>query len=195
MAENSLFPCSATLDYQTAYSIHKMTLPLNEWSPVSGGHPAGTNTDWTAAQVDTDTWMQGFADLAKVFLDPDSAFLSYTIYTYADADAPPRPQVTKAFTTAVGTGDPPIPASQATWNFKTTGFGTFKLVMLDTKVSAAFGPLTVLGSPADDDEIALIDYILDDNSILRGRDQNRISIWKKNTYTLNEKLRKSYRLD
>jgi len=172
-----------------------MTIPLKEHSPVSGGHIAGTNLAWDASQVDTDTMMQGLADLLKPFFAPETTFINYTIYEYADELTPGVPVVSIPFTTAVGTGDPVIQAAQATFNFKTTGFGAFKIVMLDARVSATFGPLISLVSPANDDEIALRDFLTLNTNAFSGRDNQRPAVLQRVTYTLNEKLRKAYRLD
>ena len=195
MAPNSLFPCAVVIDYVNSFARHKMTIPLKEHSPVSGGHIAGTNLAWDASQVDTDDMMQGLADLLKPFFFTDTTFTNYTIMEYADAESPGVPVVSQPFVTAVGTGGATIPASQATFNFKTTGFHAFKIVMLDARVSATFAPLTALVSPANDDEIALRDYLTDDVNAFSGRDNERPQSLVRVTYTLNEKLRKSYRLD
>lgn len=195
MAPNSLFPCHVVIDYSTAYSRHKMTIPLKEHSPVSGGHIAGTNLAWDTTQVDTDDMIQGLVDLLKVFFFTDTTFNNYTIFEWADADGPPAPVISKPIVTGVGTGAAVIPATQATWNFKTSTFGAFKLVLLDTKVSATFNPVSNLTSPDFDDEIALRDYILDSGNAFSGRDNTEPTTLVRITYTLNEKLRKSYRLD
>lgn len=195
MTPGSLFPCSVTINYTNAYARHKMTIPLTEWSPVSGGHVAGTNLAWDETQVDTDTMIQGLVDLLKVFQPTDCTFTDYTISTYASFTDTGVPRVSKTLTTAVGTGGAVIPASQATYNFKTTGYKPFKIVLLDTRVSSDFGPLSALASPANDDEIALRDFIIDDSNAFMGRQNEQPTILTRVTYTLNEKLRKSYRLD
>lgn len=194
MTEHSLFPCSAQIFYRTVNAPHMMNVPLREWSPISGGHPAGTNLDWTSTQVDTDTFMQAFADLLKPFYDTTTTFSHYIINTYDDEFSPARPQIQKSFVTAAGTGGDTIPAAQATFNYKTSNFGAFKLVMLDARVSSTFGKLTSLSSPANDDEIALNAFVLDPTSPFQGRDQFQVTAWHSITYTLNEKLRKSYHL-
>jgi carbohydrate-binding DOMON domain-containing protein len=172
-----------------------MTIPLNEWSPISGGHIAGTNLAWDASQADTDDMIQGLIALLKPFWGADTSFSSYVINTYADELSPARPQVAVGLTGFVGTGDAGIPAAQSTFNFKTDIFGTFKLVMLDGKVSSTFQPLDALTSPADDDELALVAYLVNDAWAFAGRDNHQPVLLKRITYTLNEKLRKSYRLD
>jgi len=195
MAPGSLFPCSVAINYSNSYGRHKMTIPLNEWSPVSGGHIAGTNLAWDETQVDTDTMINGLVDLLKVFQPTDCTFTDYTISTYASFTDPGVPKVSKPIVTGVGTGGAVIPATQATYNFKTTGFKPFKIVLLDTRVSSDFGPLKSLVSPANDDEIALRDFIIDDANAFMGRQNEQPAVLTQVTYTLNEKLRKSYRLD
>jgi hypothetical protein len=195
MAPNSLFPCSANIFYRTVNAPHMMTLPLTEWSPVSGGHVGGTNLDWLGGQADTDDFITDFVTLLLPFFDDTTTFNSYTINTYADAEAPARPQVSRGITGAAGTGGATIPAAQATFNYKTTNFGTFRIVMLDARVSSTFQPLDTLTSPTYDDEIALNAFVLADTTPIAGRDGYQVSLWKRTTYTLNEKLRDSYHLD
>lgn len=195
MAPNSLFPCSAQIFYRTINAPHMMVVPLREWSPISGGHPAGTNLNWNDVQVDTDDMIVDFIALLLPFYHTTTSFSSYVINTYANATAPARPQISVPLTTAAGTGGATIPAAQATFNFKTTGFGAFKIVMLDAQVSSTFQPLEALVSPANDDEIALRDYVCDPDWAFSGRDNLRPALLKRVTYTLNEKLRKSYHLD
>ena len=172
-----------------------MTLPLTPWSPVSGGHISGTNTDYTDTQVDTDDWIQAFVALIKVKFATTTTFINYTVYTYDEITSPARPKVSQTIGVVGTNGGAIIPASQATYNFKTAGFFPFKLVFLDTEVSAVFLPKVALVSPADDEEIAIRDYILDDNAIVGGRDNTRVANLVKITYTLNEKLRASYDID
>ena len=192
---HTLFPCSVTINYKSENAPHKMTLPLTPWSPVSGGHISGTNTDYTDTQVDTDDWIQAFILLIAPFFAATTTFVNYTLYTYADVNAPARPQVSQSIGVVGTNGGAIIPATQATFNFKTAGFFPFKLVFLDTQVSAVFLPKVALVSPADDDEIAIRDYILDDNAIVGGRDNTRVANLVKITYTLNERLRASYNID
>lgn len=195
MAPNLLFPCSVTIDYRSVYAPHKMTIPLTLWSPISGGHPAGTNLDWNGTQKDTGDMIEDLITLLKPFFQSTTIFQSWTVYTYASAGAPARPVVSAVITGGAGTGGTVIPATQATFMFKTKAFGTYKLVMLDTKVSAAFGPLLTLVVGVNDAEIALIDYLKDDTNGFQGRDGAQIDVWHKVTYDLNDKLRKSYHLD
>jgi hypothetical protein len=181
--------------YRTANAPHLMTIPLREWSPVSGGHTAGTNLNWNGTQTDTKDMIDGLVDLFKPFFHTSTTFNSYVINTYTDQTAPARPQVTIPLVAAAGTGGATIPAAQATFNFKTTQFNAFKIVMLDAQVSSTFQPLESLVSPANDDEIALRDYIVDDGNSFAGRDNYQPTLLQRVTYTLNEKLRKSYHLD
>lgn len=181
--------------YRTAQAPHLMTIPLREWSPISGGHVAGTNLAWDTTQADTDDMIQGLVDLFLPFWPNTTTFNSYTINTYLSQTSPARPQITKTMTGKVGTGGATIPAAQATFNFKTSNFFPFKIVMLDARVSSTFQPLETLATPADDDEIALRNYVLDDQWSFSGRDNYQPTSLERITYTLNEKLRHSYHLD
>lgn len=195
MTPHTLWPCSVNIDYATGYSLHKMTIPLAEWSPVSSGHPAGTNLAWNGSQVDTDDMVVGFIDLLRPLFPTTTLFRNYTINTYASVNAPARPRISFPIGVPAGTGSSIIPASQATFNFKSEGFFPFKLVLLDTKVSSTFQPLQVLVSPANDVEIAIVNWLMDDVNAFSARDNTKPTTFERITYTLNEKLRKSYRLD
>jgi len=195
MAVHSLFPTAVRINYRTPNAPHVQTVPLQVWSPVSGGHIAGTVTAWDDSQKDVDDMINDLVDAELPFWGSGTHFTSYEIDTYADKDAPARPQVAIALTGKTGTGTDGIPAAQATFNFKSTAFGPFKLVMLDGKVSSTFQPLEALVSPANDDEIALVAVLVDDTNGFAARDNAQIQTLKRITYTLNEKLRASYRLN
>ncbi len=195
MTPGSLAPCSLVLNYRTAQAPHNMTIPLNEWQFPSSGHPAGTNLAWDSTQRDTSDLVTDLVVLLKPFWPSTTSFTSFIINTYASPTAPARPQVTLALTGGAGTGSATIPAAQATFNFKTTDFTAFKLVMLDARVSSTFQPLEDFVVGTNDDEIALRDYIVLDSNPFRGRKETQPIQLIRVTYTLNEKLRKSYHLD
>lgn len=195
MTPHTLWPCSVTFNLTTGFSRHKMTLPLTAWSPVSTGHPAGTNLAWDDSQADTDDMVVGLVDLLRPFWPSTATFTNYTIYTYDSVNAPARPRISIPIVSGAGTGGATIPAAQATFNFKSAGFFPFKLVMLDARVSSTFAPLETLVSPANDDEIAIVNWLTADTNAFSARDNTQITTFERVTYTLNEKLRKSYRLD
>lgn len=195
MTPSTLWPCAVVLDYRSNFGPHKMTIPLTEWSPVSGGHISGTNLAWDSSQVDTDDMITGLVTLLKPFFYTDTVFSQYTIYTFASVNAPARPKVAQGITGGTGTGGSYNPATQATFNFKTAGFHAFKLVMLDVAAGAQYLPVTAFPSPAYDTTIALRDYIISDANAFSGRDNTQPVTLAKLTYTINEKLRQSYKLD
>lgn len=195
MAENSLFPCSAVIQYTGVQGTHKMTLPLNEWSPISGGHPLGTTLAWDTSQKDTEDMIDGFITLLLPFLDNTAEVQAVTIYTYDEPEAPARPRAAKTYAGQTGSGGTVIPAAQQSINLRTEDFGQSRIVILDSVVSANFAPkrtITLLGDP---DEWALTTYFGDVTNGFAGRDGARPGIFGSITYTLNEKLRREYRLD
>lgn len=194
MAVHTLYPCSCALRYHSAYAPHVMTIPLTAWSPVSSGHDSGTNLAWDSSQVDTKDMITGLVDLLIPFFDTNTHFDGYTIFTYATITGPALPQSEATFMGKVGTSSATIPASMASYIFRTAGFGSARIILLDTVVTSTFQPKTVLLSPADDDEIALINYWMDDGNAFAGRDGTQVTFWRKITYKLNDALRKEYRL-
>lgn len=193
MSEHSLFPTAVILDYHTLSAPHKMTIPLNLWSAISEGHPQGTLTNWEDDQVDVGEVMDGLITLLLPFFPDTATFTQYTIYTYTDEFAPARPRAAAALTDQDGLSGAGTPACQATYNFKTTEFGVFKLVMLDVVPGSNFQPVTAFPSPAFDDHIALAAYLTDPVNPFRGRDNAKIDRLIRVTYTLNERLRREYR--
>jgi hypothetical protein len=194
MTEYSLYPCSIALRYHNNFAPHVMTIPLNAWSPISSGHDAGTNLAWDGSQVDTLTMVDGLLTKLLPFFYTDTHFDNFTIYTYADPDAPARPVVDIGLTDEVGSGATYIPATQANYMFRTGGFSYLRLTMLDVAASSQFLPVSSFPLPGYATTVALANYIIDDANAFRGRDNTQPQFLKKITYTLNEKLRRSYRL-
>lgn len=195
MAENLLYPTSGQIEYTGIQGTHVMTVPMTTWSPVSSGHPMGTCTAWDGSEKDVADFFDEYTDLWKVFLDNTASILSATVFTYASPGAPARPRETVTYTGKVGTGGTVIPAAQQTISFKTSEYGAFRVVLLDSVVTSSFQPKKALISPADDKEIALVNYIKADANCIQGRDGHQVTVYRGITYTLNEKLRKEYRLD
>lgn len=194
MTGHTLWPASITIDYNSNWGAHKMTLPIREWSPVSSGHISGTATDWNDTQADVDDFVNDFVDKLLPFFYTDTDFTAYTVHTYSSVNAPARPQVAQTLTGKTGTGASYNPGTQATFNFKTIGFFPFKVVMLDVAAGSQYLPVSAFPSPAYDTTIALRDFVLADASIFQGRDGTQVASLVKVTYTINEQLRKSYKL-
>lgn len=194
MAENSLYPSFGVVSYVSAYGSHKMTIPTRQWEVGLGTNGFGgyMGHDGTTVNDAEDMWVDLITDVAAFALST-LEFVNVTIYTMASADAPRIP-VTQIPLGIAGTGvaTTQAKASQATWNFRTTSFGIFKLVLLDSPVGSGFEK-TLPGSFGAPD-LAVIGGLTDFTKAWAGRDGDPPANCHSKTYTLNEKLRKEYGL-
>jgi len=192
MAENSLYPSFGVVTYVSEFGAHKMTVPTRQWIGPSPGHTYGSYIahDTTTIVDAGDMWGDLIDDVA-VFGAPDIEFSSVTIYNMATPTAPRIP-VVQIPLTQVGTSVATTQrkATQSTWNFRTTTFGIFKLVVLDFPVGSGFEK-TLAGSFGAPD-LAVIGALTDLTKAWSGRDGDAPANCHSKTYTLNEKLRRDY---
>jgi hypothetical protein len=192
MTEFSLRPYWGTINYHNGKAPHKMTLPFANWNPIASGHDQGTFDKWSAGTIDSDDMIQGFISLLIPIFTNDTIFDSYTIYKQLTEDDIPEP-VAANICTQVGTSvGAVIPATMSTWSFRTAALHRCKLTFLDLPVPAGFAKTY----PADlnADGLAIVAYYTDADNAFAGRDNSRPNTFISATATLNEKLRRAYRL-
>jgi hypothetical protein len=118
----------------------------------------------------------------------------YTIFNFEDEDSLPVP-VAEAALAQVGGFETPgwYKAVETTITYHTTGFGIFKLVLLDSASANNFDKLGPLDSvdfkTALDAEITVL------TNAWAGRDNLRPANFTQVARTLNEKLRRSYNMN
>lgn len=192
MAENSLYPSFGVVDYVSADGAHKMTVPTLAWSTLRGtGGYGGYLAHDGVTEVDAEVmWTDLITDVAEFAL-PTLTFNNVTIYTMATPDASriPATQIPLAID-GTSTATTQAKATQSTWNFRTTTFGIFKLVLLDSPVGGGFAK-TLPGTFGADD-LAVIGGLTDLTKAWAGRDGSPPANCHSKTYTLNEKLRREY---
>jgi hypothetical protein len=190
---NSLYPAYVKLDYHSAYGLHSAILPTRAWSPGSPGS-SGTFDSWNSTPVVAATMIAAMVDLIKPFYLATAGFDLYTIYTLEDEFSPAHPRFSDELTD-VGTSTETewAKAVQTTFSMRTDLFGIAKLVLLDAPAAGGFDRITSFG--ASPEAQAIVDEFADPDNAWAGRDGGRIDNLIKITYTLNEKLRKEYRMD
>lgn len=195
MASNSLSPAFTRINYISQWGPHSMTIPTVPYNPPDVGNATGAFVLRGAAlPTDAADAIVDFVTLLLPFYEPTTTFLDYIIFTQADADATPLPQFSDTLGLA-GTGGSTTwdKAVQFTWTWRTDEFGLFKLVMLDCISNNNFDKITNLtGLSAEE---ALHEYVTADVSFLAGRDGGRPNTFLQIAKTLNEKLRRSYRMN
>jgi hypothetical protein len=192
---NSLYPAFIELEYSTPYGEHVMTIPIRA-VPDFESDPALTiceNWDATTSVVST-TVANLCAQFANFYTD-DSQFNLYSIWTMADSEAIPEFAETYRFTTPIQGSSASTTwkkAAQNTFTFRTADGGISKVTLLD---SLSFNLWDKQTDPTGStDVLAVIDAWTDTNAFFAGRDNARPSAFLQLTKTLNEKLRRAYRM-
>lgn len=188
----SLYPAFAVISYTTLNATHKMTIPTREWDAGIGTNGKGGYIGWDSGAVDADDMMNALAAVIAPVIPNTAVIDGYVIYTLEAANgAPARPRAANSLTVP-GTGTlEAIPATQATYNFRTSGFGHFKLVLLDVHSNSDFDKQRI--ADLSTDQANLIAELQNSEKAWQGRDGTQIGELISVTWTLNEKLRKSYK--
>ncbi len=169
-----------------------MTLPTREWS--SGGFDSGSYPRW-----DTDVAIEAevmISDLLTAMLPqwPDGVSVDrYTIFTMESPSADPVPRFSNSLA-LTGTASTPgwFKAVQLTITALDTEFKIAKLVLLDSGSFNTYDKLVDLGESA---VIAgIYNEWADSSNGWSSRNGKRPASFKSATKTLNEKLRREYRM-
>lgn len=190
---NSPAPTQILVNYHSEFAPHKMLLNALEWSPTPDVNGAGSLATWDAATVDTDDAVSGLVTLMLPFFGTSVSFDNYVVFTYPTPEADPEPMA--GGTLALdGTGATPswYKAVQKTLTFRTNLFGLARLVFLDVLSGNDFNRNTVV-TPASPLE-ALVNAFTSDTAPWSGRDNGRPNTYLGVSQTLNEKLRRAYRM-
>lgn len=190
----SIAPAFVKIEYLSAYAPHAMLIPTREWSPPAGGFAYGSFPRWSDDTArDADDMIGDLLEDLELFFSPTTTFYNWTIFTQDSPSDDPVPRVSKSVT-EVGTdaSDTWEKAVQSTINFRTAGFKASKIVLLDAPGLDNFDRVV---DPAD--SVALTALVPEFTSVLNawsGRDGTRPATFISLTRTLNEALRRRYRM-
>lgn len=194
MTEYSLDPAYGVLTYTTEYSLHKQVLPTLAWVPTSITGTLGSYVAWDTVPIDAEAMWDAMVAKLKPFQDPSSQYTLLEIFTKASPDDPSILVAAKDYavagTSAIGGVRKAV---QATFNFKTVGAHPMKLVFLDYPHGTAQFDRQA-GSALSVDAAALAAEISSTGNAWAGRDKQRVNTLLSVTNTLNEALRKQYRM-
>jgi len=193
--QNSLSPAFVRIDYSSAYGVHSMTLPSVPIEPTTiGGSIYQFVLRGAALPAQVEGAVNDFVDVVKLFFPSTVNFKSYTLYSQPEPEDTPQPVEANILNIAgAGTGTSWSKAVQNTITYRTDEFGIFKLVLLDCFSYNIFDKTDVL--VPDDGLDLLTDYVTADVTWLAGRDGGRPNVFLQSAVTLNEKLRRSYRMN
>lgn len=191
MTIHDISPAFVEIDYLTQWGLHTMTRPTLAWTgvPWSGTGEFATHD---GAGIGDDTMIMGLINSFLGMCAEETTFTQYRIFT----KPLPTDDPTLVFaqnltgivgdTTAVGWAE----AVQRTYSFYTEDSNAAKIVLLDCPGNNTFTPIYTLVSPdslmADEFQSAANGWC--------GRDGARPAAFNRLTQTLNEKLRRNYRL-
>lgn len=189
--QNSLYPAFFEINYVSAHGAHKMRCPTVPYVAENG---AQYDLRGAASPVPTGTAISDFVNVVKPFFLNSTTFVDYTLFGMSAPDAVPTP-VKSGTLNVSGTLSPDGKANKAvqmTTTFRTETFGIFKLVFLDVPV-VNFERVVSIADWAD--MTALVTYVTAEVSFLSGRDGGRPATFLQVSKTLNERLRRSYRMN
>lgn len=193
--ENSLAPAFVRIEYQSSWGLHSQTIPTVPYILPDVGHIGG-QFDLLGAELSTpaDDAVEDLIEILRPFHHTSTTFVGYTIFTQEDEDAAPQPRYAASLGLA-GTNSSSTwrKAVQVTWTWRTEEFGLFKLVALDAVSGNDFDKRVAVGSGTALE--ALDAFVRADESFVTGRDGAQPGVFLQQAITLNEKLRKAYRMN
>jgi len=190
---NSAAPTIILINSHSAFGFHKGQLNTLEWSPTPSVGGSGSIATHNAGSVDADEMINDLIDLFVPFFPASNVWDNYVIFTYPTPEATPEPMASGTLG-QIGTSATPgwTKAVQQTLTFRTDLFGVAKIVMLDADSQDSFDK-TLVVPPASPLE-ALVNMFTDEDLGWAGRDNGRPDTYLSATKTLNEKLRREYRM-
>lgn len=194
MAPNSLYPAYVHVDYHSAWGPHSMDLPTHAWIPTSVSGTLGSYLDHDGDPVDAEVMINALIDTLLPFHNTTTHFDLVTIYTIADELSPLAIPKASAALTQVGTVTPTKQAKAVinVVTFRTEEAHVLKLYLCDSQTIGDFerGPRGGWNANL----IAIETELKDSANAWVGRDGAQVVSGIAHTSTLNEKLRKQYRM-
>lgn len=188
-------PTVIDIQYSTRYGFHMMRLHTRAWTPPSSGHDLGEVPRWSDdTPIDVKTMV---TDLVTEFLPffPDTTSFNFaTVATNAVPNTPLVPQATQTLTGLVGTSLDLTwsKAVQQTMVARTIGHGVAKIVLLDCESFSSFDAVRDFSTAPD--LVSIMLEFFDITNAWSGNDNTRPNVAIGSFKTLNEKLRKAYRM-
>lgn len=191
--ENDIGPAFIKINYQSEYAPHSMTVPCVPLIIAAEG--LEPTFDLRGAEIDVlvDPAVKAFVNLLKAVWSPLTTFINYTAYQKVGVGDSPQP-VWSGDLNIVGTSGLGLvhKAVQGTMSFRATDFTLSKLVFLDYQPGLGYEKQSsVSGSDALN---AIRAYAVAPETWLASRGGGRPNTFLSLTTTLNEKLRRSYRM-
>jgi hypothetical protein len=191
---NSKGPYFLQYNYHSGFGPHTMQIPIRHWQAAGGASVAGDVEDWDLSIQDADGMINSLCDLFLPSFPVTVHFDNYIIFKQVGTDEIYTPVAGAALASKVGTNTLNVwhEAVQITNTWRSTNFGIFKIVFLDAESGGSFGKTSSL--PGSGSVFNLNTELTSVANAFMARDNGRPSSYISTTVTLNEKLRKSYRV-
>lgn len=192
MSHYSLFPASLRINYQSEFGIHSMTIPTAKFAFDSGVYKFLKEDLTFIGQVDT--LVTAYVNAIKSWFYTGVTFIDFQAFTYDTPTSAALPLFSANLGiagTAVAGTNVQRKATQATWTWRTNESGIFKLVFLDTSL----GSFEKITNAANASVAPIHAIVAGANTWMRGRDGGLPVTFLQVAFTLNEKLRKAYRMN
>jgi len=190
---NSPAPTGILINSRSLYGFHKQYVKALDWSPTPDTNGAGFLNTWDSAGIDTDDAVQAFVTALCPFFPTSYSWQNYVVFTYPTPESQPEPMASGTLT-QVGTSATPgwSKAVQITISLRTSLFGQARIVLLDADSQDNYDKSTIVpgASPLE----TLINLFTDDANPWSGQDNGQPQTYLSSTVTLNEKLRRAYRM-
>lgn len=189
---NRLFPSYFVVNYSSAYGVHRQVVPTSQWSDSGGDF--GSFVAWAGGGVDAESMIDAFVAAQAAFFLGTVNFFSWEIFDLATPTTAPLLVMAKNIDVDGTSGLAGwTKAAQATWSLKSDLGGDIRYVMLDVATGNAWDKITSASVSAD--QTAFLDLVTDDANGFAGRDGGRPNFFLQIAFTLNEKLRREYRMN
>jgi len=191
MAPNEEYNSRVEIAYASDAGAHFANIPALDWNPSATFGDFDTHA---GGSIDAETMIDALVALAAEFFPTTVEFTSWTVFTRAGFPNPWQPRVQKNISVAGTVATPGWwKAAQATWTLKTEEFNEFKIVHLDVATLNSWDKITSATVSAD--QIAFLAALRDEDNAWCGRDKAKPEFFQQIAFTLNEKLRREYRMN
>jgi hypothetical protein len=187
---NSKAPAFVKVNYHSIFGVHVGIVPTLAWN---AGADQGEFATHNGSVCDANDMITALFTILAGILPDTASYDNYVIYDQPDPDDLPVPVATGALAIAGLDSSPGWhQATQVTMTFRTTNFGVFKLVTLDAATNDSFAKTTVV--PGSGVLFNALAEVSNEDLGWAGQDNGRPNNLISQTVTLNEKLRRAYRL-
>lgn len=185
----SLDPAFVQIFYHSLYGPHIMTLPVNDYDPITDEFAT-----WAGPGVDSTTMITDLVDKLLPFFPTSAAFDNFRIFTQDGAEAVPFLRKAGSFTSKVGTNSAPgwSKAVQVTISALDSGGFKVRLQLMDAASGDSFDPITAIVPASSLDD--LFNEWSDNTNAWSSRQGAPPATFLEYSLTLNEKLRRGYRM-